>query len=101
MKALAAGPISLILLVIGANAAATPVLVADATATSFVPEDNTSLTNGTELVGPCYWAGDGRNCKNNFCPPGYKDCGRDPCGDGVCCDTGVKVHCCLISSGYC
>ncbi|KAI0658349.1 hypothetical protein C8Q70DRAFT_190673 [Cubamyces menziesii] len=102
MKAFTVGLLSLVFLGIGANAAATPVNVVDTTAASIIPEDNTSLTNGTNSPDDiCFWAGYAPYCTGAYCPSGYAECGRDSCGGTTCCSSGYKAYCCRINAGGC
>ncbi|KAI0327666.1 hypothetical protein GY45DRAFT_1327313 [Cubamyces sp. BRFM 1775] len=105
MKAFTAAILTLFAFAAGVNAAAVEPGT-DLTAVSPFPVIDTALTNpdGTNLttleVSPCFWSGTAPFCAGS-CPAGYVDCGRDGCGDGACCWTGIKVYCCRENSGQC
>ncbi|KAI0327671.1 hypothetical protein GY45DRAFT_1327319 [Cubamyces sp. BRFM 1775] len=96
MKAFTTGILSLFVLAISVNAVA--VDNAEETNSDVTPFEGASL--GTLEVSPCYWDGTAPFCAGS-CPDGYVDCGRDSCGDGACCWTGIKVYCCREDSGQC
>ncbi|KAI0658365.1 hypothetical protein C8Q70DRAFT_995213 [Cubamyces menziesii] len=95
MKAFAVEILTLFVLAIGTNAVAV-----DNAAAGPVPGADAALTNVTSAVDPCFWSGTAPFCAGS-CPVGYVDCGRDGCGDGACCITGIKVFCCLSGQGLC
>ncbi|KAJ8475041.1 hypothetical protein ONZ51_g6820 [Trametes cubensis] len=105
MKAFTAAVLTLFAFAAGVNAAAVEPGTDLATAISPFPVIDTALTNPdanlTSLeVSPCFWSGTAPFCAG-ACPAGYVDCGRDGCGDGACCWTGIKVYCCRENSGTC
>ncbi|KAH9885422.1 hypothetical protein C8Q73DRAFT_795844 [Cubamyces lactineus] len=87
----------LTLLVFATGIEAVVVESADATVTSLTTGSD---TDGTLEVSPCYWDGTAPFCAGS-CPDGYIDCGRDYCGNGACCITGIKIYCCRENSGQC
>lgn len=104
MKAFTTAFLTLFALAASVSAGAIePADVASA-AVSPAPVTETALTgpsSGNELdVSPCFWSGTSPFCAGS-CPDGYVDCGRDSCGDGACCWTGIKVYCCRENSGQC
>ena len=84
----------LFVLAIGVNAVAVD-NVEGSDVTPFKGADLDSLA-----VNPCYWDGTAPFCAGS-CDDGYVDCGRNSCGDGACCVTGIKVYCCRENSGQC
>ncbi|KAJ8475061.1 hypothetical protein ONZ51_g6815 [Trametes cubensis] len=103
MKAFATSILALFVLAIGVNAVAVDNVegtdvAPNADGTDVTPYDGASLS--TLDVSPCYWDGTAPFCAGS-CPDGYVDCGRDSCGDGACCWTGIKVYCCRENSGQC
>ncbi|KAI0332544.1 hypothetical protein GY45DRAFT_1335441 [Cubamyces sp. BRFM 1775] len=113
MKAFATAFLSVVVLAIGTNAAVVestgatvkPVVAAanttDLAGVSPAPIESSLVGNDTALdVSPCYWDGTAPFCAGS-CPAGYVDCGRDACGDGACCWTGIKVYCCREGSDQC
>ncbi|KAI0327673.1 hypothetical protein GY45DRAFT_1372990 [Cubamyces sp. BRFM 1775] len=97
MKAFTTGMFALLVLATGIKAAV--VESADATVTSLTAGSGPS-TDGALDVSPCYWDGTAPFCAGG-CSDGYVDCGRDSCGNGACCVTGIKVYCCREDSGQC
>ncbi|KAI0332543.1 hypothetical protein GY45DRAFT_454758 [Cubamyces sp. BRFM 1775] len=92
--------------IVESNAAVVKPVVAAANTTDLAtaspaPVESSLVGNDAALeVSPCYWDGVAPFC-NGACPYGYVDCGRDYCGDGFCCVTGIKVWCCREGSGEC
>ncbi|EJP62340.1 bacteriodes thetaiotaomicron symbiotic chitinase [Beauveria bassiana ARSEF 2860] len=56
-------------------------------------QDNISEIEGPVEISACYWEGSAPFCEGR-CKPGWRQIGRDKCGDGKCCWRGTKAHCC-------
>ncbi|KAF8960361.1 hypothetical protein BDZ97DRAFT_1834305 [Flammula alnicola] len=58
-----------------------------------------NVAHNIDFASPtCFWSGTAPFCAGE-CGAGYVATKKDKCGDGLCCWTGTKVHCCPLPRG--